>query len=149
MGRLLIQTLFVAGLTLLMAGCASVERYTPIAIAQVHVNMDKSQYTVLGTVKGTSTMDSFFCGFIRVIDGSHVSLLGMKFFEDQYAYYNEKPSIFGVSVEDRAYYKALCATPDADALLRKSSVTQESGTFLLYSQKEVTFTGKAIKYKAD
>jgi hypothetical protein len=110
--------------------------------------MDKSQYTVLGTVKGTSTLESFFCGFVRVIDGNHVSLMGMKFFEDQYAYYNE-PSIFGVSVEDRAYYKALCATPDADAVLRKSSVTQASGTCLLYSQKEVTFTGKAIKYKAD
>jgi hypothetical protein len=56
---------------------------------------------------------------------------------------------FPVSVEERAYYKALAATPDADAVIPKAFTKQSSGFPLLYSEQEATFTGKALKYKSE
>ncbi len=104
-------------------------------------------------------MQSYVLGLVKIIDGDKLILLGMKTFEDQYAFLQD-PGLpilqvltlglsGGPTAEDRAYYKALAATPDADVVIPKAYVKQISGIPLLASMKEVTFTGKAVKIKAD
>lgn len=151
--------LSVGALVLLSTGCASVQRGTPIAATEVSVNLARTDYTVLGSVKGTSTMESYVLGLVRIIDGDKFIILGMKTFEDQYAF-QQDPGLpilqfltlglsGGPTAEDRAYYKALAATPDADVVVPKAYVKQSSGIPLIASMKEVTFTGKALKFRAD
>ncbi|MEI7899874.1 MAG: hypothetical protein WCK89_06450 [bacterium] len=151
--------LTIGTLALLSTGCASVQRGSPIASTEVSVNLARTDYTVIGPVKGTSTMQSYVLGLVKIIDGDKLILLGMKTFEDQYAFLQD-PGLpilqvltlglsGGPTAEDRAYYKALAATPDADVVIPKAYVKQISGIPLLASMKEVTFTGKAVKIKAD
>lgn len=141
---------FLAAAALLAGGCASVQRSTPVAPGQVNINLEKGDYTMLGTVKGTSTVKSFFFGVVQVIDGDKTKILCFKSFEDQYSI---QPGGLGflspVSVADRAYYKALAATPDADTVIPKAFVKQSSGIPFLYQEVEVTFSGKALKYKSE
>lgn len=134
----------------LAGGCASVQRSTPTAPGLVNINLEKGDFTMLGTVKGTSTVKSYFLGFVQVIDGDKTKILCFKSFEDQYSI---QPGGFGflapVSVADRAYYKALAATPDADAVIPKAFVKQTSGFPLFWFEESVTFSGKALKYKSE
>jgi hypothetical protein len=135
----------VAGLVL-ATGCSSITRGTPNSGTHINANMDKNDYEVGATTSGTSTKESYLCGLFQVIDGDKFQVLWfIKFFEDQYAF-QEKDSIF-VSIEDRAYYKALAATPDADSVAVKSWTKTTSGFPLFYSKEEVTFQGKALKFK--
>ena len=158
--RLPISSLSLVALAAIVSGCASVQRYTPESKSQVQLNMARNEYTVLGTVKGSSTEDSYVLGIVRVIDGDKYNILGFKTFEDQYAFTSADAGIFqdipvlsflfaGPSVNDRAYFKALAATPDADAVTVKSYDYTRSGFAPFYSKRVVTFTGKAVKYKAD
>jgi len=150
--RSLVCCLSIAGIVMLSYGCASVERGAPVSKPTINVNLEKGDYTVLGTAKGSSTVKSYVCGLFKIIDDNKVSFLFIKLFEDQYCF--QEPSLFGtvlgfVSVEDRAYYKAIAAVPDADAVLQRSFTKQVSSFPLLYSDEEVTFTGKAIKLKSE
>ena len=149
----------LGALALLSTGCASVQRGAPLAGTDVNVNLSRSDYTVLGPVKGTSTLQSYLLGLIKVVDGDKIIFLGLKTFEDQYAFLQD-PGLpilqiltlgfsGGATAEDRAYYKALAATPDADVVIPKAYVKQISGIPLLASTREVTFTGKAVKIKAE
>ena len=158
MRNLIVSSLAMAAVAVLMSGCASVQRATPAAPGLVNINLEKGDYTMLATVKGSSTVASYVCGIVQVIDGSKVSILGFKNFEDQYSFQQPRSTgIFGlleailnpVSVEDRAYYKALAATPDADAVIPKAFTKQSSGFPLLYVEEDATFTGKALKYKSE
>ena len=155
-----LQTLSLMAVTLALfsAGCASVQRGTPVAGAEVNVNLARQDYTVIGPVKGTSTLESYVLGLIKIVDGDKVIILNLKTFEDQYALLQAPDSPFAIlfsaltgsaTAEDRAYYKALAATPDADVVIPKAYTKQVSGIPLLASMKEVTFTGKAVKIKAD
>ena len=157
MRNLIVSSLAVA-VVAMASGCASVQRATPAAPGLVNINLEKGDYTMLASVKGSSTVSSYVCGIVQVIDGSKVSILGFKNFEDQYSFQQKEPSMldvltFGifrtVSVEDRAYYKALAATPDADAIIPKAFTKQSSGFPILFVEEEATFTGKALKYKSE
>ena len=171
MPKLLYHGLIVIVAVLLSGGCASVQRATPQAYSQVSVNLKDNDYTVLNTIKGVSTTTSYAGGIVKVVDGEKVRVLGIKFFKDQYCYFSPKthytpgevaltfylwPVMVPVmiyrhsaSAEDRAYYKVLEASPDADAIINPSLVAQRSGFLLFRSEEEVTVTAKAIKYKAD
>ena len=158
MRNLIASSLAMAVFAVLASGCASVQRATPAAPGLVTINLDKGDYTMLASVKGSSTVSSYVCGIVQVIDGNKVSILGFKNFEDQYSFQQREPSLldiltFGilrtVSVEDRAYYKALAATPDADAIIPKAFIKQSSGFPILFVEEEATFTGKAVKYKSE
>lgn len=153
MNKQVVSVFAMAAVAVLMSGCASVQRATPVAPGLVNINLEKGDYTMLGTVKGTSTIKSYLFGVVEIIDGTKVKILCFKDFEDQYSFQNGDDSIFsllfGVSVEDRAYYKALAATPDADAIIPKAFVKQTSGIPFIYAEKEVTFSGKALKYKSE
>jgi len=136
----------VAGL-MLATGCSSITRGTPNSPTLINANMDKNDYEVGAATSGTSTKETYLCGLIAVIDGDKYRVLGIKFFEDQYAF-QEKPAWYSsVSVQDRAYYKALAATPDADSVAVKAWTETSSGFPLFYSKEEATFQGKALKFK--
>lgn len=141
----------VAGLVL-ATGCSSITRGTPNLGTQIHANMDKNDYEVGATTSGTSTKECYLLGLIQVIDGDKYQVLGIRFFEDQYAFEQKPEGILGLlagpSVRDRAYYKALAATPDADTVAVKAWTETTSGFPLFYSKDEVTFQGKALKFKS-
>ncbi len=141
--------LAVAVAALLVSGCASAWRSTPTAASLVNINIEKGDYTMLASVKGSSSATTYFGGIVQVVDENKVRLLWIKFFEDQYTFIDpEKVGFFTpVSVDDRAYYKVLAATPDADAVLPKAFLKQSFGIPILYHEETSTFTGKAIKYK--
>lgn len=144
------SVLALAVVATMVSGCASVQRTTPVAPGQVNINLEKGDYTMLGTVKGTSTIKSYFFGVVEIIDGTKVKILCFKDFEDQYSIQPGGLGMFTpVSVEDRAYYKALAATPDADAVIPKAFVKQTSGFPFICEEREVTFSGKALKYKSE
>jgi hypothetical protein len=144
--RLLITGMACIGIWTLASGCAGVYRATPAAGTVIQANMDKNDYEVLGTTEGKSTITSILFGLVAVIDGDKYRVLGIKFFEDQYAFADH--SRLFVHADDRAYYKALAQTPDADVVARKSVLETKSGFPCIYTTKEVTFQGKALKFKA-
>ena len=170
MKNVIASSLAMAAFAALVSGCAGVQRVTPTAPGRVKVNLEKLDYTVLPTVKGSSTTSSYVCGVVQVVDSSKVRFLWIKFFKDQYCFQQQRdldtldllavlyPPFFAlrragfcktVTVGDRAYYKALAAAPDADVVLPRAFAKQKSGIPLLYSETEVTFTGKALKYKSE
>jgi hypothetical protein len=107
-------------------------------------------------------------GLVEVVDGDKYRVLGINFFQSQYAFQPKDltwQELFAagalgvaavlvyevfkpVSIEDRAYYKALAAAPDADVVAAKAWVTTRGrGIPMLYSTKRVAFQGKALKFK--
>lgn len=142
-------SLFVLVPAVLLVGCSSITRGTPHAPLFVQANLQRADYEVLGTTEGTSKRTRYFFGLVSIIDDDKYSILGIKFFHDEYAF-QEKGGFFSglfVGIEDRAYYKALSKTPDADAVATKSYVETSTGFFPIWDNKEITFQGKAIKYK--
>ena len=150
--KLLVTSMACVSLLVGMSGCAGVTRHTPHAGTQIQANMNSGDCQVLAKTEGNSKKTSILCGLVQVIDGDKVAVLGIKFFEDQYSYF-EHAKLFGVidlggvSVEDRAYYKALAATPDADTVAQKAYVKTEKSIPLFWKSEDVTFQGKALKFK--
>ena len=134
----------------LMAGCFSQKTVPAI---QINPEIPRDAIEVLDTVEGTSTTDSILLGLIEIIDGGKLRLLGFSFFPDQYTYFGSYPgtNVFfeEPSTADRAYYKALRAAPDADAVFYKSMDRKHIGIPILWTSETVTFRGKAIKLKTD
>jgi hypothetical protein len=149
--RLLLTGGACIGLLIAVNGCSSVTRGTPVAGTHIQANMNTGDCEVLAKTEGKSTKTSILLGLVQVIDGDKYRILGIKFFEDQYAFESDNPSPFDflvpVSVENRAYYKALAAAPDADAVAAKGYMKTYSGIPIIYNTKEVTFEGKALKFK--
>ena len=112
---IVLTTILSASSLALLCGCSSITRGSPVSGTVIQANMDKNDYEVGPTTEGKSSKTSFLLGVVQVIDGDKISVLGLKFFEDQYAFSEKShpiiPIIAPVNVEDRAYYKALAATP--------------------------------------
>jgi hypothetical protein len=157
--KLLIFGMAGIAVSMLFAGCAGARRGIPSAGVVINANMDRNDYEVLGTASGKSSV-TYICGAIQYIDGNKLSIFGINCFEDQYAFEQKKPTLLQmlfpalfifdqimVSPEDRACYKALAGTPDADAIVEKSYIRTKTGLPPLWGTKEVTYTGKAIQYK--
>jgi hypothetical protein len=143
--KLILTSIACVATLMLAAGCTGITRGTPHAGTYINANMDKNDFEVGATTSGTSTKESYLLGLFPVIDGDKYQILYIKLFEDQYAF-QEKESFF-VDIKDRAYYKALAATPDADAVAMKAWTRTSSGIPLLYNKQEATFQGKALKFK--
>ena len=171
MRNLLCYSLLMLTVSMLVDGCANVQRMTPMAPGRVNIKLADNDYTLLASVKGASTLKSYPLGIVQVIDDSKIRVLGIKFFEDKYSLMKPSKKLDGidvvvmvyfwpyviykaytyssasVSAEDRAYYKILAATPDADGVIENAFVRQKSGIPFIYTEEEITLTGKAIKYK--
>lgn len=127
---------------LFMEGCVSNKTIPAI---EIKPEIPRDTIEVLDTVEGTSTTDSILLGLIQVVDGDKLILLGIPFFKEQYTFSSGYPGLTAA----RAYYKALSATPGADAVFYKSMDGGNSGIPLLWTSETVTFRGKAIKLKTD
>lgn len=135
-----------------LMGCQSAQKTMPhigIGNLNMEASLTRDDLVVLDAVEGQSSTKSFVGGMITIIDGDKLRLFGISFFKDKFTYFKE-PGFFGwIGAEDRAYYKALEQTPDADIVLVKSMDREESGVPFFFSSTEVTFRGKAMKLKAN
>ena len=114
-------------------------------------SMKRSDYQVMEPMVGVSTTESYFGGLIKVVDRDKLQVMGMRFYDEQWAQNNRqvKNRFFSNSTSDRAYYNAISASPSADTVLEKGYVHQRSGIPFLAEREMVTFTGKSIRLKSD
>jgi len=137
-------------LSALLAGCQSAQKTIPhigIGSLNMEASLTRDDLVVLDSVEGRSSIKSLLGGLVAIIDGEKLRLFGISFFKDKFTYFKEPFLFSGVSAEDRAYYKALEQTPDADIVLVKSMDREESGVPFFFTTKDVTFRGKAMKLK--
>ncbi|MGA2863437.1 MAG: hypothetical protein ABSF95_03010 [Verrucomicrobiota bacterium] len=136
----------------LLAGCAT-GNYTPVVrfgALNLETQVPRRDLVILDTVEGSSRQDTYLLGLVQIVDGAKWEVLGVKFFEDHCALPGGPmaPCWLVEPVAGRAYYNALEKTPNADALIERSSTVKLSGCPLFYERREVTCRGKAIKLKA-
>lgn len=143
----------LAGAALSMMGCASGERHSPtMGYGRIGIqgNFTRTDFEIVGPVQGMATKKSYLCGLVSVVDDSKYSVLGIKFYEDNYTVQKDTfQSLMPVSTGERAYFKALAATPDADAVLEKTAYESKFRIPGIYSRTETIYTGKGVKIKAD
>ncbi len=138
---------------LLFSGCATTGNSPHMGFKGIEwqTTMNRDDYVILNTVEGYSETTSILFGFLQIIDGSKIRLFWIiPFYEEKSA---RVPGIFGsglfATTESRAYYDALTKSPEADVILCKSVKKTFQGVPLLLNIRSVTYTGKAIKIKAE
>jgi hypothetical protein len=144
-------SIVLIALTFLLVGCGSAQKMVPhmgFGALTIETQIGRDDIVVLDRVEGSSTLTSILFGTVQIIDGDKVQLLGIKFFKDKYTYWDQSQGLFAQCV-NRAYYKALEAAPDADAVFHKSLDHEDGGAPLLWETKAVTVKGKAVKLKSD
>ncbi len=139
-------------LSALLTGCAAGTYKPAVRFGQLNLEtqVPRQDLVILDSVEGSSREDAYVLGLVRIIDGNKWQVLGFKFFEDHCAspYEPMFPCCFFDPVAARAYYNALEKTPQADAVIERSSTARTRGCPLIYSSREVTYRGKAIQLKA-
>lgn len=133
-----------------LGGCAAANLGTPVAETQIHAYMNSGNCEILEKTEGSSTLTSILLGLVQIVDGDKVAVLGVKFFEDRYSFVqpNSRNALLGcVTAEDRAYYKALAAAPDADAVAAKAFSKNIRSIPVLWKEERVTFSGKGLRFK--
>jgi hypothetical protein len=156
----LVFLLSAACFCFIFSGCSGALLSTPSSSLHIDAgSMKRSDYVVLDRVEGSSTTIKILLGLIQVIDDDKVKILGMPLYEEKYAFQRPPETnlftllLFGLGggpdTADRAYYKALAATPDADCVLNKSFSDENRSVLFFYSTETVRFTGKAIRLKTD
>lgn len=128
-----------------LCGCAS-QRMGPhmgFGNLNIEVQLDRNDVVILGAIEGESKTVSILLGLIQIIDDDKLRVLGIRFFKDKY--------VWGVvnATASRAYYKALEAHPEADAVFQKSWEREERGIRLFFFEESVLFRGKAVSLKSD
>lgn len=135
--------------TLVIAGCET-KRTAPhmgFGGVQIETKLSRDDIVVLERVEGTSETESIAFGAIQVIDRDKMKILGIPLFNDRFTCLRENPCL--PKTEDRAYYKALEGTPDADAVFYKTMKRETGGIPLIWEKEAVTFSGKAFTIKCD
>ena len=149
-------------------GCGAARKQTPhmgFGSFDIRTELTREDIVVLDRVEGTSSTTAIVGGLIQIIDGDKLKILGIPFFKEKYTYWRQ--SIYGdagteswervvadaldptLSTADRAYYNALEAAPEADAVLFKSLDHEDEGIPLIWWTKTITYKGKATKLVAD
>jgi hypothetical protein len=150
-GQALKRSGWLAMTCALLAGCATGNYKPVVRFGQLNLEtqVPRQDLVILNTTEGTSREDAYVLGIVRIIDGTKVEVLGIKFFEDHCASPSGSPfpCCFFDPVAARAYYNALAKTPEADALIERSSTSNTRGFPFFYRMKEVTYRGKAIQLK--
>jgi len=135
----------------LLTGCATGNYKPVVRFGQLNLEtqVPRQDLIILDAVEGTSREDAYVLGLVRIIDRTKWQVLGIKFFQDHCASPagERVPCWFIEPVAGRAYYKALAKTPQADAVIERSSTSTTRGFPFLYRMKEVTYRGKAIQLK--
>ena len=135
---------------ILIGGCGSQKMVPHMGFGNFGINTELSRddIVVLDRVEGSSTTENICLGLIQIVDGDGLRLVGIPFFKEKYSSLCNR-GIWMSSTEQRAYYKALEAAPDADAVFYKSMDYEVSGIPLIWWTETATYTGKGIKLKAD
>ena len=152
-GRSGCSFLVIISCACILGGCGGAQKTVPhmgFSNLYIETQITRNDVVVLDRVEGSSTLTSILFGAINIIDGDKLQLLGIKFFKDKFTYFKDSNAwIRSPECADRAYYKALEAAPEADAVFGKSMDNEEGGLPFLYRTQAVTFRGKAVKLKAD
>ena len=150
--RLLVMVGIISLLSVVSSGCGSAQKMTPhfgFGQLSMEAQIQRGDIVVLDRVEGSSSKTTVLFGLIEIIDGDKLRLFGIKFFKDKYVWENTSGWFSVASTVNRAYYKALEAQPDADAVFYKGFEREDGGIPLLFHNETVTLKGKAIKLKAD
>lgn len=160
--RMMGLTAAVLGLAIFGTGCSSAFRNAPNTLPVVSMNLDRTDYEVLGDVEETSEVTSY-CGLVHIIDNdpSKMIIFGYRTFEDQYEeplsnFWNDTVGALGRffsggSPVERATYTALTAAEaqGADLIIPKRTQRSTRGFGIFYSVESATVKGKAVRLKAD
>ena len=140
----------LVGVLPVLPGCNAAQKMIPhMGFGGLNIEADiaRSDIVVLDRVEGSSTRSEYLFGAIQIVDGDKLILFGIKFFKDKFVL---TPRAAGYLLTgERAYYKALEAHPDADAVFAKAWEWEQAGIPLLFYNETVTFKGKAVRLKAD
>jgi hypothetical protein len=144
----------LVAVAILTAGCAGPGRPTRWGATRLNladVELTRADVVVLQPVVGQSNEQKFLLGLVTIVDGHKVEVLGFPFFKDQTARLQGMRGYLpcGTKLESRAYYKALAAAPEADAIVERSVSTERFVLPVLYSCKTLTYQGKAVKLKPE
>lgn len=134
----------------MLAGCSGIHKQVPDASWTEYASpqLSRNDYVVLERVEGEATTTSFLFGIVQIIDDK-LQIFWIKFFEDEYAVESGYLTSFRDRTIDRAYFKTLAKSPDADAMLKRTITIEESGIPFIYNTETVRCAGKAIKIKTD
>jgi hypothetical protein len=130
-----------------LAGCDAQKAAPHMGFGTLDIKAEFSRddLVVLDRVEGSSTTVNILLGVIQIVDDDKLRLFWiLPFFREQYA-----AGFYMTSTEDRAYYKALEAAPEADSVFTKSMDSERSGVPLIFWVETATYRGKAIRLKAD
>ncbi len=150
-----IFSLLVSVMAMFLNGCSTVLKTAPSSPISFDAgSMERNDYVILDRVEGISTTTSILFGLVKIIDGNKWKLFWLfPFYEEEYAYQIPPSFPFNllsfVSTQERAYYKALAKTPDADSVIQKAFSIESTEIPTLFKTEKVTITGKAIKLKTD
>ena len=155
-----VRMLCAVGIIAILTGCVGLNKRIPQAGMQVDIgSMDRNHYVVLDLVDGESTRTSICGGLIQFVDGNKLVICNMRFFADEFSQepimqersFSERLMDYLTlpTVQQRAYYKSLAATPDADVIIPKAYDYESSGIPVIFTHEKVNFRGKAIKLKTD
>lgn len=151
----MVKNCLIIGVFLLIVtsfGCGSARKQTPhmgFSRMSMETKLEREDVLVTKAVEGSSTATTIL-GFITVVDGDKLMLFGIPFFKDKYTYFDtEGWHLFGPSLIDRAYYKALESAPEADYVFVKSYDHEMEGFPLITGTETVSFRGKAVQIKSD
>jgi hypothetical protein len=97
----------------------------------IRAELTRDDIEVLNRVAGTCSTKNIFFGVIQIVDDKDLKLF------------------WSADTDERAYYRALNAAPDADAVFYKSMYSEWDGIPPIVWVNTVTYTGKAIKLKTD
>ncbi len=117
-----------------VGGCGNNYRATPhirFSNFSIRAELQRDDIEILNRVAGTCSTKNIFFGIIQIVDGRDIRLF------------------WTADTNNRAYQRALNATPEADAVFYKSVYSEWEGIFPIVWIDTVTYTGKAIQLKTD
>jgi hypothetical protein len=144
--------LFLCSIMIFLCSCAAQKTAPHMGFGEFDINtaFSRSDIVVLDRVEGSSTTDYILLGIIQIVDGKNVRIFGIPFFKEKYATSTSTQTNYWDNPNaHRAYYKALEATPEADAIFEKSMDYEFGGVPPIWWTETATYSGKAIKLRPD
>lgn len=124
--------LLLAALLLLITGCTMNSARMERSAMNASVQLDKSQYEVVGDISGSAEVTQI----LFFVDGVKPNYGQLMFGYPSYS-----------SVEAMAVYDAIENSKGADSIIAPRFKTKSTMFFPFYSKTSVTVTGKGIKLK--
>ncbi len=145
---------------LFLSGCSTTRNSMPVTQIEFDASqLERSEYVILDNVTGISSTQYILGGLIQIIDANYpdakpedkkVKFLGIRFYKaENYATQEPKGCLYVATTADRAYYKALSQSFDADSIIQQKFNRHIHGFPGIVQTEVITFCGKAIQLKSD